>query len=124
MAATAVIAGGPLAAGAVAASYLGFTWFVARALRSGAPLSSCGCFGRSDTRPTLVHVAVNLACAGVAAVAALLPLPDVAKVLAAQPLAGLPLLVLCGGTAYAVFALLSPAAQLQAERRNRAGATS
>jgi hypothetical protein len=124
LAATAVIAGGPLAAVAVTASYLGFTWFVVRALRLGAPLSSCGCFGRSDTRPTLVHVAVNLACAGVAAVAALLPLPDAATVSAAQPLAGLPLLALSGATAYAVFALLSPAAQLQVERGNRAGATS
>ena len=30
--------------------------FVAVALRSGAPISSCGCFGKVDTPPSVVHV--------------------------------------------------------------------
>ena len=55
----------------VAASYLGFAVFVGAALRRGVPLSSCGCFGVQDTPPTLVHVGINLAAAGVAGAVAL-----------------------------------------------------
>ena len=44
---------------AVALSYAGFTFFVVRALRSGSPLASCGCFGSRDTPPTHVHAAVT-----------------------------------------------------------------
>lgn len=40
----------------VALSYAGFTAFVLRALRSGSPLASCGCFGKTDTPPTPGHV--------------------------------------------------------------------
>jgi hypothetical protein len=53
---------------AVALSYLGFTAFVLRALRSGSPLASCGCFGKTDTPPTPGHAAVT----ALIAVAALL----------------------------------------------------
>lgn len=43
----------------VALSYAGFTAFVLRALRSGSPLASCGCFGKTDTPPTAGHVVVT-----------------------------------------------------------------
>lgn len=52
----------------VALSYVGFTAFVLRALRSGSPLASCGCFGKIDTPPTPSHVVVT----GLLAVAAFL----------------------------------------------------
>ena len=88
----------------VAASYVGcFVLFVIGALRAGKPLSSCGCFGKVDTPPSIVHVAIDLVAAAVAigvAVASDAALPDV---LADQPLAGVPfvLLVLIG--VYLVF---------------------
>jgi hypothetical protein len=48
-----------VAAGLVALSYFGFTAFVLRALRSGSPLASCGCFGKTDTPPTPGHAFVT-----------------------------------------------------------------
>ena len=61
----------------VAASYLAFALFVIGALRAGKPLSSCGCFGKVDTPPTMVHVVIDLAAVaiavGVALVAAGIP---------------------------------------------------
>jgi hypothetical protein len=64
----AVVRPGPLPALGVALSYAVFTVFVLRALRSGSPLASCGCFGKTDTPPTPGHVVVT----AVLAVAALL----------------------------------------------------
>ncbi len=52
----------------VAAWYSGFALFVIVALGTGAPLASCGCFGRDDTPPSLAHLALD---AGIAACAAL-----------------------------------------------------
>lgn len=49
----------PVVAALVALSYAGFTAFVLRALRSGSPLASCGCFGKTDTPPTPGHAAVT-----------------------------------------------------------------
>ena len=63
-------AGRPFAA-LVAASYLGFAAFVLVALRRQVPLSSCGCFGATDTPPTVTHLVVNLAAAAVAGAVAL-----------------------------------------------------
>jgi hypothetical protein len=59
----AVIAGDLLGAGAVGLFYLGFSLFVAKALRSGSPISSCGCFGSEDTPPTAGHLALDLTAA-------------------------------------------------------------
>jgi hypothetical protein len=55
----AVVRPGPLVAACVAISYAGFTAFVIRALRSGSPLASCGCFGKTDTPPTRGHAVVT-----------------------------------------------------------------
>ncbi len=78
----------------VAASYLAFAGFVLVALRTRAPISSCGCFGKVDTPPSVVHVVIDLAAAAVAIGAAIVgdvALPDV---LGDQPLLGLPFLLL------------------------------
>ena len=90
----ALLTGGPVFAALVAASYLVFTIFVVVALRSGAPISSCGCFGKVDTPPSMVHVVIDLAAAAVAVGAAVVgdvALPDV---LGDQPLLGIPFLLL------------------------------
>lgn len=90
----ALLVGGPVLCGLVAASYVLFAAFVVVALRTGAPISSCGCFGKVDTPPSVVHVVLDLAFAGIAAAAAFtgdVALPDV---LGDQPLAGVPFLML------------------------------
>jgi hypothetical protein len=60
----AVVVGGPVWWSLVAASYVGFAAFVVAALRSGTMVGSCGCFGREETPPHPVHVALDLALAG------------------------------------------------------------
>jgi hypothetical protein len=92
--ASALVVGGPVAAGLVVASFLGFAAFVAGALRAGTAVGSCGCFGREDTPPRPRHVAVDVALAAAAAVAlaggspALLDGPPAAVALAAAGAAG------------------------------------
>jgi hypothetical protein len=93
VAVAALVTGHPLAAGLVALGYLVFAGFVVVALRAGTPLSSCGCFGVPDTPPTVVHVGVNVAAAGVATAVALGPGGTVTDAVAAQPAAGIPFLL-------------------------------
>lgn len=90
----ALLVAGPVLCALVALSYLLFAGFVVVALRTGAPISSCGCFGKVDTPPSVVHVVIDLAFVGVAAAAAFtgdVALPDV---LGDQPLLGIPFLLL------------------------------
>lgn len=70
----AVVVGGALPWALVALSYLAFAAFVVAALRAGTMVGSCGCFGREETPPHPVHVAVDLALAAAAAGAAALGL--------------------------------------------------
>ena len=91
----------------VALSYAVFTAFVVRALRTGQPISSCGCFGKVDTPPSGVHVVLDIGFACVASAAAVVggvALPDV---LSDQPFGGVPfgLLALLG--CYLVFVAFS-----------------
>jgi hypothetical protein len=65
--ATALAIPGPVAPLAVAATYAGFTAFVGYALARDLPLQSCGCFGRTDTPPSVIHLVVD-ATAALAAV--------------------------------------------------------
>ncbi len=86
---------GPLTAGAVALSYLGFAGFVGVARLRGGPLATCGCFGTPDTPATRLHLVVDLLLAAVAAVVAgtiaAAPLPSL---LNQQPWHGVPLVLL------------------------------
>jgi hypothetical protein len=66
----AVVVGGSVLWCLVAASYLAFAAFVVAALRRGTMIGSCGCFGREDTPPHPLHVALDLALAGIALAAA------------------------------------------------------
>lgn len=99
----------------VALSYLLFLVFVVAALRSNAPLSSCGCFGRADTPPTFVHIAVNAAAVGVALAAVVAPLPGFASIVADQPAWGIPFLFLGVVGVYLVFLMLSALPRVFAE---------
>ncbi len=40
--------------------YVGFTWFTLAAVRRRIPVQSCGCFGREDTPPSVIHVIYNV----------------------------------------------------------------
>jgi hypothetical protein len=82
----------------VAASYTVFACVVILALRTGRPISSCGCFGKVETPPSAVHVAIDIAAAAAAVGAGIagagsVALPDV---LADQPLGGVPFILLVG----------------------------
>ena len=67
----------------VAISYAGFCCFVVCALVRRLPIASCGCFGRVETPPSRLHVAIGLgACAaaiGMALDAAVSPLEVVTQ---------------------------------------------
>jgi hypothetical protein len=113
-------------AAAVAVSYAGFAVFVAYARWRGGALASCGCFATPDTPATRLHVAVDLALAGTAAVVAATaatrdgPAP-IAGVLARQPWHGVPLVFVSALCAWLVFHTLSTLPKAQAARRLVAG---
>ena len=101
----ALVRGDRVTAVLVAVSYAAFAGFVALALRRGTPLASCGCFGKEDSPPTRLHVALTAAAAVAVAVQ---PGVGLAAVVRAQPLGGVPfLLLLCCGVAFAYLALTS-----------------
>ena len=57
-----LLAGGPaLVLGALL--YTGFALFTLAAVRNNIPIQSCGCFGRDDTPPTMIHVGYNVVAA-------------------------------------------------------------
>jgi hypothetical protein len=105
----AVVSGGILAAVLVGVSYLGFSVFVAVAMASHSPIATCGCFGKDDTPPSLVHLGIDLAAVGAAIAVAVQPGVGIGDVLSAQPLGGAPYLLLVlvgvGATSLALTAL-------------------
>lgn len=62
VAVTALAFGGAFAWGG-AVLYGAFAVFTLAALRGQIPLQSCGCFGREDTPPTVLHVGFNMTAA-------------------------------------------------------------
>jgi hypothetical protein len=54
-----LVVGGHVLPALMAASYFGFAWFVAGALRSGTPVGTCACFAQPDTPPRPVHIAID-----------------------------------------------------------------
>jgi uncharacterized membrane protein YphA (DoxX/SURF4 family) len=65
----ALAAGGPRPAAAVGASYLAFAAFIVVAHRRGGSVSSCGCFGETDSPPTFLHLILDLGAAATAVLA-------------------------------------------------------
>lgn len=87
----AVIAfGGPLSSGLLALLYVAFAGFVLLALRRGGSVSSCGCFGKSDTPPTMAHLVLNVSAAAIALAATITPPASFLDILADQPALGIP----------------------------------
>jgi hypothetical protein len=110
----AVVTGAVLPALLVAASYVAFTGFVVVALVRHLPIGSCGCFGKVDTPPSVLHVVVNAGAIVSAIAVALGPGGGIGEVLADQPLLGLPFLALVAIATYAAFLALTLVPQLRA----------
>jgi len=110
----ALAVGGRITGLALAIIYAGFAVFTAVALTRGLPIQSCGCFGRSDTPPSWVHVAANTAVVGGALWYAILDGPSLLAVVADQPLVGVPYLVFMAAGVGALYLLLTELPRLQA----------
>jgi len=103
----AITTGGRWSAILVAVSYAAFTAFVVAALLRHAPIASCGCFGKADTPPSLVHVGVNLIACLAAVAVAVDPGAGLRAILATQPLAGAPFLLLVATGVFLTFLALT-----------------
>ena len=112
LAAAAAVTGAPALAIGVGGSYLLFSAFVVIARARRLPIGSCGCFGRVDTPPSWLHVAVNLGAAASALAVAARDGGGLAATLDHQPLAGLPFVALIGVGSYAAFTALTVVPQL------------
>jgi hypothetical protein len=89
-----------------AAVYLAFALFVAWAMSQNLPISSCGCFGKADTPPSWVHVAINGLAAVGGATHALLGASSLLAILSSQPMGGVPYLGFVGLGTYCLYLLL------------------
>ena len=103
IAAAALAEPGHLTGTFVAAAYAGFAAFVGLALIKGWPLASCGCFGRPDTKPGLIHLLLDLGAAGCAVWWALRPPGDTAELLRGQPWGGAAMLVVSATIAWLAY---------------------
>ncbi len=112
----AIALGTRAAAVLVAASYAAFTGFVVLARRRGGVLASCGCFGRSDTPPTVTHIAVTTALSAGAAAVAVRPLGPLPDLLGGSPAAGAALLLAAAAVAVTAYLVLALLPALQAAR--------
>lgn len=101
----------------VAALYLTFAAFVTAALGAHTPLQSCGCLGRADAPPSIVHVVVDLAAAGVALAAAVTETPGLARTVSDQPAAGVPFLLLVAVSTYLCVIVVGVLPQTMRSRR-------
>jgi hypothetical protein len=105
---SALVVGGVIPAVIITASYLAFTAFVVAAMRSGTPVSSCGCFGEVDTPPTTGHIVINLGAATVAALSALTGrAPSLSTVISEQGWASVPLLAFVAIAGYLAFVMIA-----------------
>ena len=103
----ALAAPGPVTAGLLAVLYAGFTAFVVVALRRGGVVSSCGCFGKADTPPTVAHAVVTGGAALVGlAVATVVPGSPWSGVGAGWAAGAVALVALVGFLAWQVMAVL------------------
>ncbi|MCJ7437470.1 MAG: hypothetical protein MUP97_06895 [Acidimicrobiia bacterium] len=117
----ALVVGDRLEAVLVTASYAVFIGFVVLAMTRDAPIASCGCFGRADTPPSLVHVGVNVGACIAALVVVVQPGVGLIDVLPGQPLAGVPYVFLVVvGVLCAFVALTQLPRTLQAMRESYA----
>lgn len=112
-----LFAPGPASAVSLAVLYAAFATFLGFLMRADAP-TSCGCLGRQDAPPSLLHIAMNVAAAAAAALTASAPPRGVFAFSARLPMRGVPFLLgtaLIGYLAYLIVAYL-PAAFWAYER--------
>jgi hypothetical protein len=103
----------------VALSYVCFFGVVGYARWRGGPLATCGCFGRPDTPPTVLHMVLNVALAA-AATAVALAAPGhgtLVTQVSHQPWAGFPLLFASAVGLWLTALALSALAALSGARR-------
>jgi hypothetical protein len=97
----------------VALSYACFTAFVALARARGGVLSSCGCFGKADTPPTVAHLAITAGIAvSAGAVAVVAAASSAGRTtlwanLSPQPWHGVPLLLISLALAFAAWTAMT-----------------
>ena len=104
----ALVTGAPAVALLVALLHGAFAAFVAIAMRAGSPVQSCGCFGETETRPSLVHLIADLVlAAGALAVAAGGGVPSLADTLRDQPMAAVPFVILVAVAVQLLLTLLT-----------------
>jgi hypothetical protein len=103
----AAFTGGIPLAPLVAAFYLGFAVFVLLARHAGTAVASCGCFGETETPPSVVHLTVNFAAAVVALLAAGTDVDGLATVMRHQPWDGLPFILLVAISVYLAYAMVT-----------------
>ena len=120
----ALLVGGP-AVWAVGLLYAAFALVVLRAVLAGA--DSCGCFGRLDAPPSLIHVVGNLVLAAVsfgAAGASSPPIPAVVQAMGDSPAVGAALaavVALLAGLLLVSFTALPEALGARTSRLGAAG---
>jgi hypothetical protein len=115
---------GPIPATLVALSYAGFAGFVLYARATGGSISSCGCFGKADTPPTISHVVVNAAAVIIAGAAAAWPARSPLGELSQSPGAGVPLALLIAVVAALAYLALAEWPRLVGVLRQPGGAVS
>ena len=84
VAAAVLLVGGALPVAALGLLHLGFAAFLVRLRRAAGAKASCGCFGGAEAPAGSLHVVVNAAAAGVAAISLAGPLPSRPTVLGSQ----------------------------------------
>ena len=117
----ALLVGGP-AAWAVGILYAAFALVVLRAVLAGA--ESCGCFGRLDAPPSLIHIVGNLVLAAVSLGAAGESSPPIVQAMGDSPAVGAAraaVVVLLAGLLLVSFTALPEALGARASRLGSAG---
>lgn len=105
--AVAVVIGGRLGGSVILSTYAGFAMFIAYALHNDLPIQSCGCFGRADTPPSMMHLWVNVSAALAGAWLILRGGAGLASILQDQPLLGIPYVGFLAIGAYAIVLALT-----------------
>jgi hypothetical protein len=113
----ALATGAPFWALASALFYLGFALFVIHALRSGSPISSCGCFGSPDTPPNVGHVVLDLAAFALALVVAANPVGSWVGLPGVDVWTAAAFLLFSGATVYLLYAIVNVLPQRSAVSR-------
>jgi methylamine utilization protein MauE len=103
----AVLVNPALGAAPLAILYACFAAFLAYVLRKKLPLSSCGCLGETESRPSRVHLAVTLCATAAGTAAAFHPPPGLEAVAADGLLVIAPLAIALVTAVYLTYLVLA-----------------